>query len=310
MFLSVQVTHLALCCLLSLLNHCTKSTRPCSKAARSAFPRDLMENTEINKGLNIKKVDNKANCEDIYTADSPMPYYKWVDAQNYGKSHDALRQFAHLAGDLADQCKLANRKVRLVDVGCSYGNTTLALVEKLDWKQVGAFWNDESMTMIHKNSYHVTACDISQNALNYGQKRGYYDDIFCQDVNEPLSERLKQRIIDADILSVYMVFVYFTGDSFQRLVDLFLSDRSRPKYIFYNWTPLFNKNLILTSTPDKFLRKHPQCSYQVEISQHRDLTEEEQRKLTLQGTLVGKESCNFIFGIKCNALETSGRCLL
>eukprot|EP01084_Bolivina_argentea_P229299 387056_1 len=222
-----------------------------------------------------QSLNQKSNLTDVYNEIEAMPYYNYADALKYGKAHNAFNKFtSKLLTNYVRTMKALNKKINVIDIGSAYGNSTMSIIDKLNWDEVGTFWKDSSVRLQNKPSFNVTAWDTSKNALEYGLRRGYFDAISELSVNAPYDEALKQKIQNADILCVYMVFCYFEGDSFQRLIDLFLSDRSKEKYIIYNFTPCFQSNSIIKHTPDKYLKTHPKCQIELALSMHRNLTEE------------------------------------
>merc|ERR1719295_429267 len=101
-----------------------------------------------------------------------------------------------------------HKQIKLVDIGASFGNSTLALIENYDWKQVGALWRNETALIRNKAAFHVTATDLSRNALDYGKRRGYFDKTFVQNVDDEWDAQLAQNIVEADVLCIHMIFCY------------------------------------------------------------------------------------------------------
>eukprot|EP01083_Nonionella_stella_P074529 202199_1 len=245
-----------------------------------------------------ESLNKKSSLDDVYNAAEAMPYYNYADALKYGKSHNAFNKFSSkLFGDYIERMKASKKTINVFDIGCSYGNSAMSIIDNLNWDEVGAFWRDPSITLRNKASFNVTAWDTSPQALEYGVRRGYFDDTKAMSVNAPYDDALKEKIKNCDILCVYMVFCYYEGDSFQRLIDLFLSNRDKEKYIIYNFTPAFQSMSIIKHTPDKYLKTHPKCAIDLALSMHRNFTEQE--KKNFDSDCFGNESCNFIFGVKC-----------
>mmetsp|Transcript_28340 Transcript_28340/g.46571 ORF Transcript_28340/g.46571 Transcript_28340/m.46571 type:complete len:261 (-) Transcript_28340:78-860(-) len=247
----------------------------------------------------------KTKLTDVYTDTGPLAYWKWSDSLKYGHSHDGLNEFSSkLLHSFIQARKARNEKTKIVDVGCSYGNSSLSLMDQMSWKQIGEFWANPSLQCQNKRHFDVTAVDLSAAALQYGQRRDYFDRTFAMNVNDEYSDALKQHIRSADILCAYMILCYFKKDSFQQLVDLFLSDRRKPKYIFYNFTPAFQENFgLLEWIPNVFIEKHPKCVVDVELSLHRMFTDEEKKNFAKKGNSLGDESLNVIFAVKCAPLQ-------
>ena len=89
---------------------------------------------------------------------------------------------------------------------------------------------------------------------------------------------------------------------YDKLIDIFLSNRNKEKYIFYNFTPAFQINGILKNTPDIYIKSHPKCTIDLTLSMHRQFTDEEKQNFD-KDYCLGNESVNFIFGIKCLPLQ-------
>eukprot|EP01084_Bolivina_argentea_P069745 126837_1 len=122
--------------------------------------------------IGIKAVHKKSSFVDIYTHIKPQSYYNHCDRLNYGKSHNGFNKFtSKILNNYINKMKSENKTINIVDIGCSYGNSTISIIDNLNWEQIGNFWNNDTLELKNKNNFNVIGCDISQNALNYGYKR-------------------------------------------------------------------------------------------------------------------------------------------
>ena len=125
--------------------------------------------------------------EHLYHEESPLSYIRWLTPLDYGQFQDVFVDFAEtMVTKLENKNKITkNKKLKIVDLGCLYGNSSLALIDNKSWSDTISFWMNQDQEL-EQNKYYVIGADLSEEALLFGVQRGIYDAIFIQDFNEIL----------------------------------------------------------------------------------------------------------------------------
>lgn len=180
----------------------------------------------------------------------------------------------------------SDRPVKLVDIGCCYGNTSLSFTCGWDWAETTAFWKGKVPLAQCRKKFDVTGVDISQNALAFGLETQIYDRTILADVNSPWESqpaRLKVSLRKADVLLMAQCSCYLDVEAMRNIFAEFCSEEIRPKLLVYDHLTTFDDR-DLTSA-----RLLPECCPHIVLSgesKHRDLTEEERTKLKLEQAMV------------------------
>lgn len=176
----------------------------------------------------VKTDEKKQHFDDIYVAETPVPFKERIlDDLNY-VSDDFNRQvFDSLILPWA-QKKAASGALNFVDLAGCFGNTTMACLNGMSYDEIRSNWKDaESAQTVQKPrrfDAKVTGIDISPNALAYGQNAGIYDEIVEADLNKPSANKkaqLDQTISQADIIISTAALVYLETAAIERVLDSF-----------------------------------------------------------------------------------------
>lgn len=215
------------------------------------------------------KVEKKADWGSIYTDPTPLPYFQVMSPTDYGHYQDRfLEIITNLLKKHTDEDSLLN----VIEIGASYGNTTLAYRCGLNWQQTGKFWEDESLAMAPVRKMRVTALDSSVPALNYGLRRQVFDAVIAHDFNSNLTTELNSLLGEGDLLVLIMISSYIKTLSLQRICFSFLSDRSKQKIIAYNDTCAFDSRNL---SPEALFAGVKGWTTSTHFTKHRNFTEEE-----------------------------------
>eukprot|EP01084_Bolivina_argentea_P070276 127773_1 len=239
----------------------------------------------------------KSSMEHTYYEETPLHYIQRLVPLDYGQYHDV---FVNFANPLVNELLNKKEKLKIVDLGCSYGNSSLALIDNLSWNETISFWMNQNKKQIkNKSKYDVIGVDASENALLYGVENGIYDEIFVQDFNKDFDDKLQKHIVDADILICLMATNYMFSDVWARsdiVNSLFLKERNKAnKLLLYNQVCLFQKEDI---SPDILLNKQNNWNSNKIFTKHRLLTPEES-----SANKSNKESWTYVYGVMCNKLN-------
>jgi hypothetical protein len=185
----------------------------------------------------VLKVEKKTEWGSIYTEPTPISYFDVMTPTDYGHYHD---RFLNIITNTLVKYNPENKFLDVIEVGTSYGNTTLAYRSGFDWAATGEFWKNEDSVFTPIREMKVTAIDMSVPALNYGLKRRVFDHTIPHDFNAPLTPELITSLESGDLLVLIMISSYIKTLPLQRLCFTFLSDRSKQKIIAYNDTCAFD----------------------------------------------------------------------
>ena len=214
----------------------------------------------------------KTCFEKIYTNDSPLPYFETLTPIDYGFAHNEL--LSMLNSYFKDNFRMDTKEIKFVELGSSYGNTTLAYRCSSDWDAVGETWKTPEKLTTSGRKLHVSAVDLSSKALQYGLAKGIFDSIFVYDVNSmALSCDIGSSLTEAEILVFFHSSFYFTLPALKQIFSVFLRGRALKKMICYNWLCTFDSQRNLT--PEVLFQNESNWSYIVKFCKHRDFTEEE-----------------------------------
>eukprot|EP00980_Cylindrotheca_fusiformis_P015131 scaffold4180_cov99-Cylindrotheca_fusiformis.AAC.12 len=176
----------------------------------------------------IKTDDKKQHFDDIYVADTPVPYkIQILDALEYISDNFNREMFdTHILPWAKSQKKTLN----FVDLCACFGNTTMATIYGMSYDQICENWKDETACKKTEGSRlfdcNITAIDISQPALDYGKSAGHYDEIIQSNLNERETEQFGQvtaAMASADILLSTAALCYLDIESIEKIVTSFAS---------------------------------------------------------------------------------------
>lgn len=187
----------------------------------------------------IKTDEKKQHFDDIYVADTPVPYkVQILDALTYISDNFNREMFeTHILPWAKDQ----SRSLNFVDLCSCFGNTTMATIYGMTYGQICENWKDEVACEKTKGSRqfdcNITAIDISEPALKYGKSAGHFDHTILCNLNETESETWNQVITsmkDADILLCTAALCYLEVESIEKVIGAF-AEASGDGYILVNF---------------------------------------------------------------------------
>jgi hypothetical protein len=196
---------------------------------------------------NVKTDDKKQHFDEIYIAETPVPYKTQIlDKLEYISDNFNREMFdAHILSFLKPPTTTQSKVVNVVDLCACFGNTTMATVRGMSYNEIRENWKDEVSCMTIQKpprfDCHVTAVDISSPAMAYGEKVGLYDTAFVCNLNDRDSDdftKAADALKNADVLICTAALVYLDMESIEALVEAFASndeDDDREGYVLVNF---------------------------------------------------------------------------
>jgi hypothetical protein len=187
----------------------------------------------------IKTDEKKQHFDDIYVADTPVPYkVQILDALEY-ISDDFNREMFET--HILPWAKTQNRTLNFIDLCSCFGNTTMATVYGMSYQQICENWKDETACQKTQGARlfdcNITAIDISEPALNYGKSAGHYDEIMHCNLNERDTEafaHVNTAMDKADILLSTAALIYLDVESIEKILASFASGDGKG-YVLVNF---------------------------------------------------------------------------
>src|SRR5690606_38011529 len=147
-----------------------------------------------------------------------------------------------------------------VDLCACFGNTTMAILNGMDYDAIRHNWRDDiacrQINAPRRFPAHATAIDISANAMAYGRSSGLFDDTIVSDLNA-LAAETKQAVetamSSADIVISTASLVYLEPDAIKELLEAF-SATANEGYMLVNFLNPFS--LEKTDAIKKLLLDH------------------------------------------------------
>lgn len=119
---------------------------------------------------------HQTNFGNIYKENTPQSYVQTLVPIDYGHYHD---RYMEMSGE--EIAKLyKGTKMTAIELGSSYGNTTLGYRCGYNWDKAVDAWMNEDKPLEYKWDFHVIAQDISEQALGFGKDRGIFDETIVQ----------------------------------------------------------------------------------------------------------------------------------
>jgi hypothetical protein len=181
----------------------------------------------------------KQHFDDIYVADTPVPYkIQILDGLEYISDNFNREMFdTHIL----PWAKAQNRSINFVDLCSCFGNTTLATMYGMSYKQICENWKDETACKKTQGARvldcSITGIDISKPALNYGKSAGHFDKIIASNLNERDTEEFAQTITvmdKADILLSTAGLIYLDTETIEKIVSSFANGEGEG-YVLVNF---------------------------------------------------------------------------
>jgi len=188
----------------------------------------------------IKTDEKKQHFDDIYVAETPVPFkQRIIDQLEYISDDFNRAAFDRLILPWAEAVSAA-RPLDFVDLCCCFGNTTMALANGMTVEAIRRNWaNNETCAQVaqpRRLSMKTTGIDISANALAYGQSAGIFDHTIQADLNASDApwEDLEKTFRGADVVISTAALVYLEIDSIERIAKAFASG-DQPGYLMVNF---------------------------------------------------------------------------
>ena len=190
--------------------------------------------TKANPETGVQTDEKKQHFDDIYVCDTPVPYKtRIMDKLEYISDDFNRAMFeTHISPVFAGS---TGGPIKYVDLCSCFGNTTMATLHGMSYKDICANWSTEDRcakiekprrSLSEKRETTVTAMDISSQALSYGKSVGLYDETVRCDLNDRSSPEFaacKKAIAEADVVICTASLVYLELDTIRELVDSFSS---------------------------------------------------------------------------------------
>ncbi len=190
----------------------------------------------------VKTEEKKQHFDDIYVAETPVPFKEQIiDALDYISDNFNRQTFDRLILPWAKQQAAAGKSLNYVDLCCCFGNTTMAAIHGMDVEAIRDNWKDtESCARVaapRRLPVRSTGIDISGNALAYGKSAGLFDETIEADLNNPAPEvarAVEAAMAEADIVISTAALVYLDPPAIEKLIDAF-ARTPREGYMLVNF---------------------------------------------------------------------------
>lgn len=212
----------------------------------------------------------KENFGSIYVENSPQSYIERLNPVDYGHYHDRYQEMVTTA---LKEFAPKDRPMIAVELGSSYGNTTLAYKCGYKWKAACEAWLDESKPLDNAFDVSVNAVDLSPEALGYGKRRGIFDETFQHDFAKPYPPEIMAKLEAADFVTSIMTTFYIPTERWMEGCFKFLADRSKPKMLVYNVMLVFDQRNL---SPELLFAGIPNWTAKSSFNKHRNMTKIEQ----------------------------------
>jgi SAM-dependent methyltransferase len=175
---------------------------------------------------------NKACFDNIYTEPDPREYYRVLGGLNYVIPDLAKDIFRQLIAALE---QLRGRPIKVLDLGCSYGNNAALIRFPLDFARLQQRYLDlqnrdisaSELVSLDRHFFQswpsqeltIVGCDISRPAVAYARSVGLIDDGITQDLEqEPLTQASKDALQGVDLIISTGAIGYVTERTLSRLL--------------------------------------------------------------------------------------------
>lgn len=193
----------------------------------------------------VKTDEKKQHFDDIYIAETPVPYKTDIlDKLDYISDDFNRQMFDRL---VLPWVQKQGGQVNWVDLCACFGNTTMACVYNMTYDAIRENWKDTDacQTIQSKRRFdcHSTAIDISANAMAYGKKVGLFDDVVVADLNDmslvDAQKKVETALSQADVLLSTAALVYLDIETIDRIVRAFAS-KPTEGYVLVNFLNPFS----------------------------------------------------------------------
>lgn len=175
---------------------------------------------------------DKACFDSIYTEPDPREYYRVLGGLNYVIPDLAKDIFRKLIAALE---QLRGRPIKVLDLGCSYGNNAALIRYPLDFARLQQRYVDLQISNVStpelisldrhffqswpRQDLTIVGCDISRPAVEYARAVGLIDDGITQNLEqEPLTQASKEILQGVDLIISTGAIGYVTERTLSRLL--------------------------------------------------------------------------------------------
>lgn len=183
----------------------------------------------------LHQKSGKANFEVIYDLEDPREYFNVLGEFDYCIPQHGQRVF----GALAEAWRNGNgsRRLRVVDVCCSYGINAALLKHEITIDDLYTRYNSQELAGLsseelaesdaefygkcrRETTPEVIGVDVARNAVSYGVRAGLLDAGFAENLEESEpTEALGRTVVGTDLLTVTGGIGYISGLTFERLIE-------------------------------------------------------------------------------------------
>ena len=210
--------------------------------------------------VNVKTDEKKQHFDDIYVEPTPVPYkIRILDALDYISDDFNRQMFDRLI--LPWIQAQGGKSLEYVDLCACFGNTTMAAVYGMTYKQICENWKDEIACMNIEGSRRfpctIAGIDISPSAMAYGKTVGLYDTTVVCDLNDdsvPEKQAALETMKTADVVIATAALVYLDIDTVESIIGAFASKSKTEGYMLVNFLNPFA--LDKADETKKILLKH------------------------------------------------------
>lgn len=195
----------------------------------------------------IKTDEKKQHFDDIYVAETPVPFKERIlDDLEYISDNFNRQAFDRLILPWVENQATDDKSLNYVDLCACFGNTTMAILNGMDYDSIRHNWRDDEacrkIDSPRRFPTHATAIDISANAMAYGRNSGLFDDTIVADLNEPepgAKQAVETAINNADVLISTASLVYLEPEAIEGLLKAF-AGAPREGYMMVNFLNPFS----------------------------------------------------------------------
>ncbi len=253
-------------------------------------------------GISTQSANSAKACFDsIYSHPDPREYYRVLGGLNYVIPDLAKGIFRNLIAALED---LKGRPIKVLDIGCSYGNNAALVRFPLDFARLqqrylalqAAGISTRELIELDRNFYRswpkhdleIVGCDVSRPALEFARSVGLIDAAISQNLEEEeLIKASRDALRGVDLIISTGAIGYVTERTLARLLEGI--GEPRP------WVALFVLRMFPYDTFANLLEHHGYVTEKhtgVTFVQRRFQSEQEFRHVLNQLEALGIDSRN------------------
>jgi SAM-dependent methyltransferase len=187
----------------------------------------------VNQAPNYRSInESKANFDQIYTQPDPRDYYRVLYGLDYIIPDLARQSFRNIISALE---RSRGRRIKVLDLGCSYGNNGALIRFPLDLARLAQRYRDlegeglspEELIRLDRSYFgswpqgeiEIVGMDISKPAISYAQRVGLIDDGMAVNLEtEPLTPACREMLKGVDLIISTGCIGYVTERSFDKLL--------------------------------------------------------------------------------------------